>query len=70
LSLDSVRIRKSVGDNPETMQLTHLRPAAFHANVILAVWQDGDWIGLLGTGAVSGEKRLAQPRSSAQLRVT
>ena len=58
-------IAKTV-DRLQGKQLTHVRPAAFHANVILAVWQGGDLVAVCWvSSAVSGEKRLAQPRSSA-----
>ena len=47
-------------------RLTHVRPAAFHANVILAVWQDGDLVAVvLESSAVSGEKRLVPSNREA-----
>jgi hypothetical protein len=43
---NSVGNRKPADPSQKKRQLTHVMPAAFHANVILAVWQDGDWVAL------------------------
>ena len=42
-------------------QLTHVRPAAFHANVILAVWQDGDLVAVVLDSSARFWREKARP---------